>query len=365
MAVDPVQRYRDDFRRYETACRKLEDLVTTLLAGRGVPAMVEARPKSPESLQAKLLDKSYEDPLVEVTDLVGLRVVVPTLTDAVSAHDLVAAEFDVDPERSVEKGGTFDAHEFGYRADQLIVRLSSARAGLDEYAPARDLWFEIQIRTQLQDAWAKVDHYHVYKKPGMIPNPLKRRLYSIAATLELVDHDLDEFVTDAQNLVDDAEARIAASERVELTIESLNAYLEHSDEIREWQGILERVPLAQSAASNTEMAVAVLRRLGYETIEELDATLREARPRGERFWELFARNTAKMMKDKGGVLPDPDTNYRWLTVDRQGIAVVLGIAARSDRITERELEEGFGFGEAWRVYRAADQSGLGQPRKRK
>jgi putative GTP pyrophosphokinase len=51
----------------------------------------------------------------------------------------------------------------------------------------RDITFEIQIRTIVQDSWSNLDHKIKYKKS--IPNSLKRRINTLAALFEQADRE--------------------------------------------------------------------------------------------------------------------------------------------------------------------------------
>jgi hypothetical protein len=51
----------------------------------------------------------------------------------------------------------------------------------------RDHWFEIQVRSILEHAWAEIEHEIVYKSGIKQPREITRRFASLAGALELLD----------------------------------------------------------------------------------------------------------------------------------------------------------------------------------
>lgn len=76
---------------------------------------------------------------------------------------------------------------FGYKGLHLDLKLLPNRQELPEYRRFRDLRFEVQLRTIVQDAWSALDHKIKYKKN--IPHVLKRRINRLAAIFELADQE--------------------------------------------------------------------------------------------------------------------------------------------------------------------------------
>jgi len=76
---------------------------------------------------------------------------------------------------------------FGYKGFHLDLQVGDDRKAFPEYAQFRDLRFEVQVRTTIQDAWSALDHKIKYKKS--IPSDLKRRINTLAALFELADHE--------------------------------------------------------------------------------------------------------------------------------------------------------------------------------
>ena len=145
---------------------------TTILSGRRT--QVGSRIKAIDSVIAKLQRK--ETPLSTMQDIAGCRLTVPTMGDLRTAtdwlHQHLTIERTKDYTRRVQKGG--------YRAVHLIVLTSSGR-----YA-------EIQIRTEVQHAWANLSEQLAYSidrliKAGGGPTDVRRRLLMLSQRGWLVD----------------------------------------------------------------------------------------------------------------------------------------------------------------------------------
>lgn len=150
-------------------------------------AEVTARAKDPVSFAAKLISKNkYKDPLCDMTDLVGARIVVhlPEEVDAVCRW--VEANFEIDKANSGDKLRDLGTEKFGYRSVHYVVETRPGKpAGIPD--KLLGLKAEIQVRTIAQHAWADIGHDRVYKADCDIPEYWKREANRIAALLEAAD----------------------------------------------------------------------------------------------------------------------------------------------------------------------------------
>jgi ppGpp synthetase/RelA/SpoT-type nucleotidyltranferase len=205
------ERYRDRHERVDAAARLAERLVRQALADEVFTLhQVAGRAKDPTSLLRKMRDKEYDDPANEVTDLVGVRVIsyFHDEVDAIVAR--LKDVFEVDDARSVDKREALSVREFGYRSVHLIVRAKELRAlddpGVDELA---GLWFEIQVRSLLEHAWAEIEHDIVYKTGVAFPEDVLRRFAGLAAQMEQLDRDFLELREKRAELIADLRAEYA------------------------------------------------------------------------------------------------------------------------------------------------------------
>jgi predicted RNase H-like nuclease/ppGpp synthetase/RelA/SpoT-type nucleotidyltranferase len=167
------------------ATERYLDLVTTLLDDGGINYLsVTARTKSVASFAAKA-DRSsdgqrlYTDPLAEITDQIGLRVITYLRDDVTTVANLLGEEMQLLDDRDM---GQETAREgrWGYASRHLLVAVEGEQQAAS-----------IQVRTVLQHAWAEFEHDIRYK--GSIPEEdapdLDRRFTLAAGLLELADRE--------------------------------------------------------------------------------------------------------------------------------------------------------------------------------
>lgn len=231
-------RVRMDYVRYT---KKIESLLDDILSSRNISYhLIEARTKDATSLREKITrgSKVYANPLEEITDFSGLRIITYYQDDALLIADAIKFEFDVDVENSVEHSPV-DA-EFGYRSAHYIVRLKESRTELVEWAGLAGLRAEIQVRTVLQHAWAAISHKLQYKRENDVPAQLRRKLFRLSALFELAD---DEFVSlrDASGrLVEEIDLQLAIGVRdIPIDHLSLSQFIEKSPTVVKLDGLAE------------------------------------------------------------------------------------------------------------------------------
>jgi len=176
-------------------------------------AVIEGRTKKVASFAGKILRKSYGDPLLEMTDLYGLRVITqinseveavcrfirkamiaPDGTITRGASEVTGARklFVIDEKNSEDKLERLNRGEFGYRSVHFVVSLDRRAFPADadpDFQPEAlgALKLEIQVRTQLQHAWADISHDRLYKGAFKPPPRFVRESARLAALLEDAD----------------------------------------------------------------------------------------------------------------------------------------------------------------------------------
>lgn len=190
--------YSDNLNLLEGAKQSFCALISALLTNSGDIAVskIEGRVKEKEecirkfnikyrkALEAKEEDYSIRD---NISDLIGLRVVCLYEDDIEKVKNILSEHFDVID--VTDKISQIESTEgsFGYKGLHLDLKLGQARREMPEYKAFVNFNFEIQIRTIIQDSWSVLDHKIKYKKS--IPNPLKRRINTLAALFELADRE--------------------------------------------------------------------------------------------------------------------------------------------------------------------------------
>jgi len=171
-------------------------LVTSILDEAGINYLsVTGRAKSVASFAAKAArtvdDRLvFTDPLRDITDQIGVRVITYVQSDVEAVADLLDDQVVVHDDRDMGQE-TASEGRFGYASRHLLVGLDAARANQPAYAPLRDRQAQVQIRTVLQHAWAEFEHDIRYK--GTIPDEhvpdFDRRFTLAAGLLELADRE--------------------------------------------------------------------------------------------------------------------------------------------------------------------------------
>jgi ppGpp synthetase/RelA/SpoT-type nucleotidyltranferase len=264
--------YREKRSLYLEFAQCIKSLLDAALRGSDVKTQsVDARAKTVASFAKKAglphpLDPArpkYEDPLGEITDMAGVRVVtfLPDGVEQVGA--VVEAQFEI-----VEQEDKFDRlsleERFGYASVHYLVRLKDNRTSLLEYRRFDGLVGEIQVRTILQHAWAEIEHDIEYKGTDSVAVSVRRRFMAVAGMLEIADREfqaIQEEVHRRRRVATEAVVR-GRLDRAELTSGALRSYLDSR------LGADRRV-----GESNYEVWAGVLRELGFTSLQQVDDCL--------------------------------------------------------------------------------------------
>ena len=233
---------------------------------------VQARAKDAGSFAAKAALPSdddpskprYADPLREITDLAGVRVIAYFHNTLSNLDELVQNEFVV-LEKSNKGATLIEEERFGYQSIHYLVRLSKSRTRLPEYERFSEAIVEIQVRTILQHAWAEIEHDLQYKASSVIPTEIRRRFMALAGLFEIADREF-QAIQDADRLLTaEARSRVEAGQlaAVEITPDALKAFLDQrlgpDGRIAEW---------------SYNWTARLLKKLGFKTLEQVDTCIR-------------------------------------------------------------------------------------------
>lgn len=191
-----VRTYAEMHPQLQAATERYLDLVTTLLDDAGINYLsVTGRTKSPTSFATKARRTQagrpvFSDPLTEISDQIGIRVITYLRSDVTAVADLLSDQFTVLDDRDMGEE-TASEGRFGYASRHLLIAPDPRRPA----ALASDFLGErraqVQVRTVLQHAWAEFEHAIRYK--GTVPaehvTDLDRRFTLAAGLLELADRE--------------------------------------------------------------------------------------------------------------------------------------------------------------------------------
>jgi putative GTP pyrophosphokinase len=147
----------------------------------------------------KIQRKGYADPIAELEDVIGYRIVCLFTADLERLADIVKSSFTVVKEENKVSDMT-DPATFGYMSNHYICELDSRYSG-PRYDSIRKIRVEIQCRTILMDAWANVSHHLAYKGDASIPDHLRRDFYALSGLFYVADKHFELFFTSATKSV--------------------------------------------------------------------------------------------------------------------------------------------------------------------
>ncbi|QXP70660.1 hypothetical protein H0I29_00695 [Polaribacter sp. R2A056_3_33] len=257
---------------------KVETLVQDLLENENIQYhVIESRTKTLSSFKSKLETKGekYDNPLEEIIDLVGLRVILYYLEDVSKVRDLIEKEFKVIPEHSSDKIKNLKPNEFGYLSVHSVIKLDTKRAKLTEWKKYKNISAEIQIRTVLQHSWASISHILLYKKEADIPNVLKRKLNRLSGLLELADEQFQELKIEQELTLKKISESITNSEfEIDINSNSIKKFIENTkiESLIEHQlDLYKRFGHNyENEADDISQIITLTNTLGFKTINDLN-----------------------------------------------------------------------------------------------
>jgi len=211
-----VDAYRELRPELELVTARLRDEVAALFEDSDVtPLFITARTKSVESFRQKASrtvftkddaqdrELEFPDPIPQLHDLVGVRVVVLLPRDVRESAALIKRRrgpFYAQSDREKDIG-SMESGTYGYSSRHLILRPRHDEA-VDAFMAAHPrgdspFVFEVQIRTVLAHAWSEIEHDIRFKRrdPRAWSPHLDRQFTASAAMLESVEGiftDIDE-----------------------------------------------------------------------------------------------------------------------------------------------------------------------------
>jgi Uncharacterized protein conserved in bacteria len=239
-----------------------------------------SRVKSPESFLEKVkrretreseeVQRGEWDPLKEVQDIVGLRVVCLYLSDVERIATVVRNTFQVLSEDNKIEGT--EVSSFGYMSVHFVAVMKAEYSG-PRYDNIANLPFEIQVRTIAMDAWANVSHHLDYKSDKDVPAELRKDFYALSGLFYVADRHFEMFYSQSnqsrremKELFKDAVSN-DQKEKQELNLDTLAAYLATKFPERQ-----------QSPSKDVSSLLSSLLKSGYTTIGEIDSLVDRGAP---------------------------------------------------------------------------------------
>jgi ppGpp synthetase/RelA/SpoT-type nucleotidyltranferase len=293
------EKYKDIRPRYERLATEIEDALKRKIKEAKIKiASITSRTKTVESFLDKSERKPYSDPLIEITDLAGCRVVCLYELDIERVERIIQDEFKICEKFNKYKEAGLD--KMGYLGIHFIVELRDNYSG-PRYDGLHGLKCEIQVRTILQDAWAIINHHLIYKNESAIPDPLKRDINNVAALLEIAQGIFDKVPKVVNQYVEEIQSKVKNQ------TDFLNQPVD-DETLRIYTKLrYKNLPIKV----NERIHSLILRDLDlgkYPTLKAIDETIKKAKPAVELYYseapDLFKAGTDFITKSLGFVDDD-------------------------------------------------------------
>ncbi|EJT6498263.1 hypothetical protein N2W45_001220 [Clostridium perfringens] len=225
---------------------------------------ITGRVKEKKSFCDKASKDKYTDPINQIKDLAGLRIITYINSDVEKISKIIEKEFEIDKENSLDKGKLLGTDKVGYKSVHYVVKLKNERIQLTEYKKFKDLSFEIQIRTLLQHTWSEIEHDRNYKFSGVLPEEIKREFALLAGTLELIDIHFENISNKIDKYSNDVKEYLKKGDLSDIKIDSTSIieYLKNKFKLEIEDGRI--VPKL------TDAIIEELNLFGVKTIKDLD-----------------------------------------------------------------------------------------------
>jgi putative GTP pyrophosphokinase len=232
---------------------------------------VQARAKDPASFGRKAAIPSetnpnspkYKDPLNDITDLAGVRIITHFPGTLLLVDRLLSDEFEV-VEKSNKGLELLEEERFGYQSIHYLVRVKPERTRLAEYARFANTIVEVQVRTILQHAWAEIEHDIQYKSSKTIPSEIRRRFMALAGMLEVADREFQAIQDADREIQDHAKTMVQRGDLggIEITPNSLKFFLD------------KRLgPDGRMSAWSYDWTARLLKRLGFRDLKQVELAI--------------------------------------------------------------------------------------------
>lgn len=255
---------------FKALAGKVADILKENIEGKHLEYhSITKREKSLDRFTSKAKKEKYTDPMNQIKDMAGIRVITYLENNVSAIAEITEALFDIDWDNSYDQSKLLGSDRLGYRSVHYVAKFDKTRCKLPEYERYKELPFEIQIRSLLQHAWAEFAHDRNYKFGGKLPTKLERRLNLVAGTLEIADHEFEAIAAEIDRYETEVKEDLLKGDLdIEITTVSLTEYLSNKFS-RLAKDISEDSRYAQGNVL-AKTIVEELRLFGISTLAQLD-----------------------------------------------------------------------------------------------
>lgn len=262
--------YNNNAKKYEHFAQEVAQIIEKILMTGRIPYQsITQRIKEKESYLNKCKKDKYLDPVEEIMDLAGVRIIAYTNNDVKKICAIIEEQFKIDDNNSENKAEKIGEDKLGYLSVHYVAELSDERVKLPEYIVYKDFKCEIQVRTLLQHAWAEIEHDKNYKFSVTLPKDIKRRFYLLSGVLEMIDREFDNLSKEIDDYSEMVHEKTKQGDfDIEIDTESLSQYLLSKFENDE------RIDKSSCGIVNKSVIDELLR-FGFKKITDIDQELTE------------------------------------------------------------------------------------------
>lgn len=204
-------RLQQEYRDIEPAAAALAQLMVRELqtvlraAGISLAVPIERRVKTWNSIEQGFLRAGSNlggfrrfsgATLSELSDLVGIRVVVLFARDIKRVGTAIAETFHV--LEADDKSRSHSVDQFGYTSIHYDVAVPREWVVIPSIRAFDQFCAEIQVRTLAQHMWAAASHELQYKVEESVPDEFRRSIHRIASLLEMVDAEYERLLVERE-----------------------------------------------------------------------------------------------------------------------------------------------------------------------
>lgn len=272
-----IEAYTREYPIYEKYAQTLRQILEQACRVHAPLAIIQVRPKSLSSFAEKAVRKAhkYDEPVRQLTDLCGARVIALNQQEADRICDFIRAHFRVDEANSLDVRTRLSTSEFGYLSVHYVVQVDRTEIqGVKAPEEIGDRKAEIQVRTTLQHAWAAVVHDVIYKSAFQAPERWVRESARLAALLEDVDGAFSRFGEEVDLYASNYGAYMSA-DKVEAELKTLSTVLENDPTPSSRPGAALRIARLARASGKWDVIVERLSPFADTTSHERAAILLE------------------------------------------------------------------------------------------
>lgn len=263
--------YNKNANIYKQFSSEVAQIIEKLLKTANVPYhSITQRVKDRDSYLNKCKKDQYSNPVEEIMDVAGIRIIAYTNNDVKKICEIIEEEFEIDNNNSGSKLEKMDDDKVGYLSVHYIAELNDKRAELKENNAYKKCKCEIQVRTLLQHAWAEIEHDRNYKFSGVLPKDIRRRFYLISGVLEMMDREFDALSKEIDVYSKIIQSKTKESDfNIDINTESLSQYL-----ILKFINNKHLEPFSPRSALSKSI-IEELIRFGFVKIKDIDQKLTE------------------------------------------------------------------------------------------